>query len=498
MDQPLIKEKKRSLKYNFIFSLISQILNLITPLITAPYLARVLHEVGTGQYSYSISIVTYFMLFANLGFDIYGQRQIAGCLEDEEAKSKVFWEIFILKSGLSMVSLAVLFGVLFTVGFGENYDSIIFVLAFQILSVPIDIQFLFRGEERFASLAFRTVVIKLLMIAGIFLFVKQESDVIKYAICVTVVTIFSVLILWFSLSKSIKIVSIKKLKIFRHFIPALLIFLPTVATSIYTIFDKTMIGLLASNPDYENGCYEQAYRINSFALILITVMTSIMISRNSRDFSKGEMDKVKSHLYFASNYIWFIGIPLIVGFCVLSGNLSSWFLGEGYDKVPLLLQIMSARFILTGFSDMISAQLFIAIKKEKFTTIASLIVAILNVVLNYFLIPKFGSVGAAIATTMTEFLLTFILVCFVIKNKYFSVKYVFKMSWKYIVASGIMFVPIYFMQRNMDYGILSFIAITITGFIVYAITLMILRDSFFFNIVKSILIGLKKRIAKNR
>ena len=109
-----------------------------------------------------------------------------------------------------------------------------------------------------------------------------------------------------------------------------------------------MIGLLAQNPDYENGCYEQAYKLNSVALILVTVISSIMTSRNAHDYQKGDINSLQRHLYFASSYVWMVGIPLIVGFSVMSDNLSSWFLGEGYEKVPLLMQIMSVRFVLSG------------------------------------------------------------------------------------------------------------------------------------------------------
>ena len=151
--------KKHGLKTNFIFNFISQILTLIIPLITTPYLSRVLHEAGNGQYSFSASIITYFILFANLGFDIYGQRQVAAFQNDKENKSKVFWELFILKCITTAFSLMILYSVAFSVGFGEKYTKLILLMSIQVVAIPLDIQFLFRGDEDFKSIADRKSVV---------------------------------------------------------------------------------------------------------------------------------------------------------------------------------------------------------------------------------------------------------------------------------------------------------------------------------------------------
>ena len=145
-------------------------------------------------------------------------------------------------------------------------------------------------------------------------------------------------------------ISIHDLHIWHHFVPALLIFLPTLAVTIYSVLDKTMIGVLSKNPDYDNGCYEKAYQLNSVILLLVTVISPVMIPRNAHDYAVGDMKSLEQHLDFSINYTWLIGTPLIVGVSVLCYSLSSWFLGPGYDEVPLLLQIMSVRFVFSGIS----------------------------------------------------------------------------------------------------------------------------------------------------
>ena len=490
--------KKSGLKVNFVFNFISQILTLIIPLITTPYLSRVLHEAGNGQYSYSVSIITYFILFSNLGFDIYGQRQVAAYQNDKEEKSKIFWELFILRSITTAVSLVVLYSIAFTVGFGENYTKLILLLSIQVIAIPLDIQFLYRGDEDFKSIAIRTIVMKLIGLICIFVFVKDETHTWLYVLFMSISVIASNLVMWLTVFKRIKFVKLKEVSLLRHIKPTLLIFLPTLAMTVYSVFDKTMIGLLAENPDYENGCYEQAYKLNSVALLPITFISSVMISRNAHDYEMGDVDTVKRHLYLATNYVWMLGLPLIVGFAVLSENVCSWFLGEGYYEVPLLLKIMSVRFVVSGLGVVFGDQLFIAIKREKFPTIATTIAAVANVLLNYFLIPIYGATGAAIATAACEFLVTFILAILVVKGKYLSILRVLSNSWKYLIAAGVMFVPIFFIDRYLDYSVFSFLLCVVVAVITYAIVLIALQDKFFINNSMNVLHSIKNKIFRNK
>jgi len=486
--------QQKSLKKNFIYNLISQIVTLIIPVITAPYISRVLQVEVIGQISYSLSIITYFMLAANLGFNIYGQRAIATMRDDKEKKSKVFFEITMAKLLLTIISLAVLYSILFTVGFGEKYKNYILIMSLQVVSVIFDIQFLYQGEEDFQALSIRTIAAKVVGLVLIFIFVKTIEDGWKYALLTSGITFASNIIMW---PKAFKIVSFAKTdvkEIIKHIKPAFLIFLPTLAATIYSVFDKTMIGLLASNRDYANGCYDRAYTINSMALVLVTVLTAVMMPRNAHEHAMGNEQAVKNHLNFASRYIWMMGTPLIVGFAVLSKNLSISYLGPGYDDVPFLMQIMSIRFLVSGFGDMLGSQLFIAIGKEKYPTIATFVGACVNLTMNYFLIQSHGAMGAAIATVVCEIIVTAILIGLAIKKGYFNMKEMVLKSWRYIVAAGIMFVPIYFLEKVFEYNIFTFLLITLVGAMVYFMCLFILRDDFLINNVKNMLTTLKAKL----
>ncbi|MCD7728664.1 MAG: polysaccharide biosynthesis C-terminal domain-containing protein [Clostridia bacterium] len=477
-------KSKSSLSANFIYNFISQVLTLIVPLITTPYIARILHEEGNGQYSYAASIITYFILIANLGFTTYGQREMAKCGDDAEKKRQTFWSIVVARSFSTIISLGALFAILYTVGFGESYNTIILVLSIQVVAVIFDLQFYYQGIENFKSLAIRSIIMKVAGLIAIFVFVKSEDDVWVYALCLSVITICSNFIMWPSALKDLGFFKKGDLSFKTHYKGTLLIFLPALAVTIYSVCDKTMIGLLSSNPDYDNGCYEQAYKINSVALLLVTIIDQVFVSRNANELGNGNIEGLKNNIYFACNYVWLVGCALIAGFAVLSGNLSSWFLGDGYTEVPLLMQIMSVRFICSGLGNIFGNELFIVIGKEKYTFIATIIAAVINFPLNAVLIIPFGAVGAAIATAVAEFLVTLVYIIILIKRKDVSVKKIIFMSWKYILSAVVMFVVIYFIQSAMNYSIGSFILITVIGCVVYGAMLLVLRDKFFISLIK--------------
>ena len=490
-----MENNKKKLGKNFFFNFIGQILTLIVPLITTPYLSRVLHETGNGKYSYSVSIITYFILFSNLGFDIYGQRQIAANQDDEAGRNKLFWEIFCLKTVFTFISMTILLSIIFTVGFGDSYNILILILSIQVIAVPFDIQFYYRGMEKFETIAIRSVIMKIIGLIFIFLFVKQESDLWIYTLSVSLITIGSNIIMWFSL-RGIHLVNLKELNFIKHLKPALLIFLPTLAVTVYSVFDKTMIGLLSQNRDYENGCYEQAYKLNSIMVLFVTIISSVLVSRNSNAYCKGQIDEIKSNVKFASNYVLIVGIPILIGVFVLANNLSSWFLGDGYAEVPLLLRIMSVRLIFSGFGEIYGNQLFIAIGKEKYTSIATIIAAVINISLNFFFIKLWGATGAAITTAISEGLVTTTLFIFALKYKYANMKDLLKMSFIYLIAAAVMFAAIYPLNKMFNYSISSFVLITFCGIIVYFVVLLIIRDDFLMNILKIMNKTIKTKLLK--
>lgn len=470
--------KKVSIKKNFIYNFISQILTLLIPLVTAPYLARVLQPEGNGQISYVTSIITYFTMFANLGFSVYGQREIAGCGDDAEKKSEVFWGICIVRVLFTVIALGVLYSVLFTVGFGEKYNLLMLIMSAQILAVVFDIQFFFMGEENFRTIALKTIILRLTGLACVFLFVKTEQDTWVYALCVSGSTLLSNLFMWFALFGRLK--KVKQFSfgsIFRHIKPAAIIFFPMMITSIFTTFDKTMIGWLSARPDYDNGCYEEAYKINSVAQSITILFSSVMLSRNAYDFKSGNIEAMNRHIYKSFQYVSLTSFFLVAGFFVLSKNFSSWFFGDEYVEVPLLLCIMCVRLIFSGYSIVLGDR-FIVMGKEKFWTAAVAAGAIANVLVNLLMIPRSGAVGAATATAITETAIFLVMSALSFGKGKLSFKETLRSVWKYLPCALISFGAMFLVQRFLNYSVWAFLVVGCVGAVVYGVGLLILRDSF--------------------
>ena len=489
-------KKKKSLKSNFIFNFISQILVLIIPLATSPYLARVLGVEISGQISFSTSIITYFTLASNFGFTTYGQREIARFQNDKEKRSQVFWEIFTIRLIFTLVSLLVLFSIIYFNVFDERYKTFLLIQTITVLACSVDLTFYYQGMEEFKLMAIRTVVVRVIGLVLIFSFVKTRNDAWLYVLFNAVTTILSYIAMWPLIYKQTQRVKIKELHIWRHFVPALLIFLPNLAVTIYSVLDKTMIGVLSSNPDYENGCYEKAYQLNGIMLLLVTLISSVMVPRNAHDYAVGDTKSLNNHIKFSFDYTWLIGLPLIVGCSVLSYSLSSWFLGEGYEEVPLLLQIMSVRFVASGIGVVVGDQLFIAIGKEKYCMIATSVGAIFNFSLNILFIKLWGATGAAITTAFTEVLVSVITVSIALKKKLINFGNFISGMPKKLISAGIMFIPIFFLNRYFAYSVWSFILIMCVGIVTYALSLLILRDKFFLSLLEKGINYLKKFFVK--
>lgn len=471
--------KKETLKANYIFNFISQILTLVIPLITAPYLARIFREEGSGQIAFANNIITYFTMIANLGFSTYGQREIAKHQEDKHAQSKIFWEMILLRSFCAIVSFGVLCATVFSGIYGESYTTLILMFSVQVVAVIFDVNFFYQGQEDFKSIAIRTIILRSLCLVCIFVFVKTSDDIWLYALIYSGSILLSNLAMWPQLRKRIQHIPFKELEFKKHFKPALVIFLPTLTATIYGSLDKLMIGFLCENPDYENGCYNQALKLNQTVLIIITVIDSVMVARNSNDFGNGRIDSVKTHIKFATNYVLALGIPLIVGMCLLSENLSSWYLGDGYAEVPMLLNIMSVRFIASGLACVYGNELFVAMGKEKYTTIAHICTAVANLILNFIFIPWLGAIGGAITTAIAEFADFLILFILARIKGYTSIKHTLIMSIKPIIGAACMAVPAFFINYYLNYSIWSFLIAVIAGITTYCAVMFIIKDSFF-------------------
>ena len=483
---------KKNAKLNYIYNLIYQVVLLITPLITTPYVSRVLGEYGVGQYSFSHSIASYFILFGGLGFGYYAQREIAKKQNDKQVQSVIFWEIIIARAISVFVSIAVYLALILFGVFGNQYELLFKLLLINIVATAFDITFLFQGNEEFGVIALKNVVIRIIGITLIFVFVKQYSDLWIYTLCQSLILIVGNLSLWTRLPKILTRVKASDLRIKRHLVPTLRLFVPTIAVSINAILDKTLLGVLVEGVDetgknfsfIENGNYEQSDKIIQILLSLLTALGAVMYPKNSQAVASGDRERLKSNVYKALSFVCFLGFPLTFGISAVSINFSPWFFGEGYLKVPYLMMVLSPKIVIIGLSDVLGMQYLLPLEKDKKFTIALIIGAIANVSLNFLLIPFLWSYGACIATVVAELLITFTMILFARKEIKFSL--VIKSTWKYFLAAALMFGVVFTIGHFLSASILNTFILVVMGILVYVAALLIFKDAFLFSILKMV------------
>ena len=393
---------KKSVKKNYIYNLMYQILVMIIPLITTPYLSRVLGAENIGIYSYTLSITTYFILFGSLGVSMYGKREIAYLQDNKKERTKTFYEILLMKTITLFLSL-----ILFYICFCRQgqYHLYYRILILELIANIIDISWFFHGLEEFKKTVIRNTIVKLISIVCIFLLVKTKADLNKYFIIYVLSTFLGNITLWFYLPKYIEKVSFKELRILRHLKPTLLLFIPQIAVQLYTVLDKTMIGSLVIEKS-EVGYYEQAQKIIKLLLTIATSLGTVMMPRIAHTYASGNHEQLKKYMNTSLSYIMMIAFPLMFGIISISNHFVPIFYGKGYDKVTILMSIISPIIIFIGLSNVIGTQYLLPTKQQKKYTISVTAGAIVNVILNFIFIKLFKSIGASIATVIAEFVVT--------------------------------------------------------------------------------------------
>lgn len=477
---------KKSIAKNYIYNLTYQILIVILPLITTPYISRVLGAENIGIYSYTVSITTYFILLGSLGIAMYGQREIAYLQEKPEQYTKTFWEIVIVRFITMSISMLVFY---FTFVQGNQYQIYYAILLLELLADCIDISWFFQGLEEFKKTVIRNILVKIISIVCIFIFVKSPDDLAKYIWIYALSILIGNASLWAYLPKFLKKIKIKELNIIKHIKPTIGLFIPQIATKIYTVLDKVMIGTIITNKA-EVGYYEQSQNIVKMLLTIVTSLGTVMVSRMANTFINGEKEKLKDYMKRSFNFVYLIAFPMMFGIMAVSKFFVPIFFGDGYEKVSLLLNIISPILLAIGLSNVIGTQYLLQTKRQKEFTVSVVVGAIVNFTINMLLIRRYASIGAAIGTVIAESCVT--IIQFIYIKKEFKIGDILKLSIKYLISSLIMFVVCILIGMAVNKGMITTILQIAIGGLLYGICLLILKDEFVYSIIGKIKEKFKK------
>ena len=390
----------KNVKKNFIYSVFYQILAIIIPMITIPYVSRKLGVTGVGSYSYTYSIAYYFMITAMLGINNYGSREIAKHNGDLKKTSRSFWSIYYFQALFSIV--VILIYILYVILFANEFKTLMIIQGLYVLSSLFDINWFYSGIEKFKVTVTRNSIIKILSLILILLLVKKESDVYIYTSILAGSTLLSNVILFLFLKGNVTFEKVKFKELFKHLKPCLILFIPVIAMKIYKVMDRTMLGTFASID--EVGYYSNAVNIINVPMGIIIALGSVMLPRITNLLANNKNKEAEKVFNKSITFAVFLMLPITVGLCCVAKDFSILFFGEKFERTGIILSILSITIMFMTFANVIRTQYLIPNHKDKEYIISVIIGAIVNVIFNLIFIKKYQAIGACIGTIVAEFI----------------------------------------------------------------------------------------------
>ncbi len=456
---------------NYLYNASYQILNMLIPLITVPYISRVLgaHDVGINEYTNSW--VTFFYLMGQMGVTLYGNREVAYHREDLYERSRTFWGVESLQVFTVSASLLAYLFAVFT--FSTTFKYYFLMQGLWIVATGLDISWYFMGLENFRVTVVRNSVVRLVSVFLIFTFVKNVNDLGKYILILGGTQLVGNLTLWPYLRGNVVWVNIKKWHPFKHFYPALLLFIPTITTQVYLVLNRLMLGRMSTQTALGN--FGQSDKIVKFVLAVVTATGTVMLPHVANKFAKGDIKGVRESLYSSFNFVSAVSIPMMFGLMAISQVFAPWFLGQQFLPSGKIMFIEAPIIVLIAWSNVTGTQYLMPVNRVKEFTTSVTIGAVSNVIFNLFLIEAWGANGAALATVGSEFLVTASQLVMI--RKTISRRRLFHEQWKYFGSGLIMFIVVNRISVTINMTIANLVLEVLVGALIYILGLVLTQAS---------------------
>jgi O-antigen/teichoic acid export membrane protein len=460
----------KSIKSNYIFTLISTISSMLFPVITFPYAARVLMADMIGQVNFFTSIVSYISLLTSLGIPMYAIRETARVRDDKNELNKTTLEIILLHTGLTAIGYLIVFILCATVAKIQVDIPLFLLISTTILFNALGVEWFYQGVEEFKYITIRGLIVRTICVVFLFIFVKTRQDLMYYAAYTVFGTVGNNILNFIHLRKhiSIKRIRLKELHPMRHLVPSLRIFVLNLIVCIYVNLDSVMLGFIKDSAPV--GYYTGATKLTRLALGIITSLGTVMLPRLSNLIQQGQKEEFKALAQKAVDFVVVISMPIMIGVMTMAPILIRLFCGESYAPAILTLQIISPIIFVIALSNMFGIQILYPQGKEKLVIISTGVGALINFTLNMLLIPKFSQNGAAIASVIGETAVT--VTMFLVGRNHLYVTIFNSEHLKSVLAAVVMgAVCVLMIQLHLN-DIISVILIPIAGAIVYALLLL--------------------------
>lgn len=480
--------QKTSIKKNIFYQMIYELLVLILPFLTSPYIARVIGVEGVGIYSYTYSIAYYFVLFCMLGIKNHGNREIAQCREDKQKLFRTFSELLTLHILISLI--CILFYLLYLLFFCENklYAGI---QGIYLLSALFDISWFYFGIEKFKLTVTCSTIVRILNVIFIFAFVHTSQDLWKYCLIIALGNLISQLALWIPLKNYVKYLKPTKGDLIKHIKPLLILFIPFIAVSLYKYMDKIMIGNLSGK--IELGYYENAEKVINIPMTIITSFGTVMLPRMAHLSNSDESLSFK-YISMSFKYIMCLAFALAFGLAGVGQIFAPVFWGNEFMDSGMIILGLSVTIPFLAFANIIRTQYLIPRKKDKEFLISVIMGAVVNLLINCILIPQYGADGATIGTIFAEIAVCLVQ-CVYVRKELLIGKYIKNCTYFFVIGF-IMFIGVYLIGIKLGISIMTLFIQILAGGLFYcsaaAIYLLRKKD----ELITGLLVSLEKKLVK--
>ena len=476
--------KSKSLKLNFIMNAILTMSSFIFPLITFPYVSRILLPEGTGKVNFATSFISYFTMFAQLGIPTYGIRICAMVRDDRKKLTRTVHELLFINLVMCVISYLAFFIILFTVPKLHEDKLLYVIVSANILLTTIGMDWLYKALEQYTYITIRSLIFKVVALVAMFLLVHEQKDYVIYGGIAIFAGCASNIMNLINVHKYIDLKPVGDYQIKRHLKAVGVFFAMSCATTIYLHLDTIMLKFMTTDADV--GYYGAATKIKTILVSIVTSLGTVLLPRVSYYIKQNQMDSFRSVTKKALNFVFLISLPLTVYFILFAKEGIYFLSGKEYTGAIVPMQIIMPTLILIGITNILGIQILVPLGKEKYVLYSEIAGAVTDLILNAILIPFFQSSGAAIGTVAAEFavlLVQFYALKDEVTPMFKAIKY-----YKIIIAL-VLGVAASFWVPFLNFN--SFVTLVISAvifFAVYGVALLIMKEQLvndIFNQVKS-------------
>ncbi|GAA4785370.1 oligosaccharide flippase family protein [Olivibacter ginsenosidimutans] len=416
------------IRKSFFYNVVLTVFNLLVPIISFPYVSRILLAEGIGRAQFMLSFAQYFVVLSCLGIPIYGVREIAKVRHEKVLLSQTFFEILSINIISTLIISVIYIYCIHNFVFFQHFKPSYLLVGILVFFSFFNIDWFYTGLEQFKQIALRSVVIKLLSLLAIFVFIKKATDLNVYLL----ILVFSFLAnqVW-NVCLLPRFIQFPKERIIlgKHWKPIFVTFGILLAGSLYLVFDTVLLGLLSN--ESQVGYYAAAVKLNRMVIPVITALGVVLVPRLTVAINQENTAEVANLSGRSFWFISFLAIPSMVGLAFFAPQFLLLFAGSDFAPAIFPMQILSPLVVAVGYANLFATQILLPAGKEKYYLRIVLLGGLLCVSLNFILVPMCGAIGAAIANMVTEFLITFF--------SYYYIKrfFAFHFPWKQAIVKCI-------------------------------------------------------------